>query len=176
MSQIVTRSGRVVDVLAPSPADIDITDIAHALSHLCRWCGHSRSFYSVAQHSVLVSRHVSADCALWGLLHDAAEAYVMDVPSPIKAILGDYAALEERMQSAILHRYKLLRHPQHIAEVKEMDKRLRATEAIELGLHPQVWGGLWVQPLPIVIKAQPPEEAKKAFLARWKELGGEICK
>ncbi len=171
MSQIITRTGRVIDVLNPRPEDIDILDIAHALSNLCRWCGHSREYYSVAQHSVLVSQYVAPEHALWGLLHDAAEAYVMDVPTPIKAILSGYASLEERIHAVVVARYGL----QPIwcpPDVKAVDKRLQVTEAIELGLHPQVWGGLWVHPLPIVITPQSPVEARESFLCRWAELGG----
>ena len=168
MSQIITHSGCVVDVLNPHPEDIDIEDIAHALSNLCRWAGHSRYYYSVAQHSVIVSHHVPPEYALWGLLHDAAEAYLMDMPSPIKALLPEYAALEARMLGVISKRYGL--SSECPAEVKIVDRRLRVTEAIELGLRPHLWGGLHEDPLPIQIKPIAPDGMRSAFLFRFCEL------
>ena len=85
MSWIQTFTGRKVDPLDMGPGDINIHDIAHALSLKCRFVGHVRTFYSVAQHSVLVARNVPSSMALWGLLHDAAEAYLPDIASPIKS-------------------------------------------------------------------------------------------
>lgn len=79
-----TFSGGQLDPLDPDPAQIRIVDIAHALSNLCRWNGHCRAFYSVAEHSLRVSHAVPAKDALWGLLHDAAEAYLGDFVSPLK--------------------------------------------------------------------------------------------
>ena len=81
---IQTFTGRAFYVLDPRPEDVDIEDIAHALSMQCRFAGHCREFYSVAQHSVTASWLVPPEDALWGLLHDAAEAYVVDLPRPIK--------------------------------------------------------------------------------------------
>lgn len=83
-SAIVTFTGRVIEPLNPDPAEIDVLDIAHALSNQCRFTGHTSEFYSVAQHSVLVSQHCSPEDALWGLLHDASEAYLADIPRPVK--------------------------------------------------------------------------------------------
>lgn len=168
MSQIITRSGRVIDVLNPRTEDIDIDDIAHALSNLCRWCGHSSSFYSVAQHSVLVSQYVPHEDALWGLLHDAAEAYLMDIPSPIKGLLPDYAQLEAKMQAAIVTNYGL--SADCPASVTSVDLCLRATEAIELGLHPQMWDRLRVPPLAVLITPELPAAARDMFLERFWEL------
>ena len=86
---IQTVSGRRVNPLDPSPADIDVHDIAVALSNQCRFGGHTRRYYSVAQHACIVSdqmleRGSSAHDALWGLLHDASEAYLVDLPHPLK--------------------------------------------------------------------------------------------
>src|ERR1017187_10636100 len=78
---ITTFSGIHFWPLLPNPADIRIEDIAHALSNQCRFAGHAREFYSVAEHSVRVSQLCPPEDALWGLLHDASEAYLTDVPA-----------------------------------------------------------------------------------------------
>jgi len=85
---IQTISGRKFPLAEPDPNQIDIEDIAHALSMLCRFNGHCTQFYSVAEHSMHVSHEISNDLALAGLLHDAAEAYLGDVPSPLKKELS----------------------------------------------------------------------------------------
>src|SRR4051812_31750950 len=81
---IQTYSGTEFWPLSPKAADVKLIDIAHALSNKCRFAGHCREFYSVAQHSVLVSRQLPDEFKLWGLLHDAGEAYFADIPNPIK--------------------------------------------------------------------------------------------
>ena len=81
---MVTYTGKEFYPLDPNPADIDIKDIAHALSNCCRFAGHIKSFYSVAQHSVIVSELCEPENALAGLLHDASEAYLSDIARPVK--------------------------------------------------------------------------------------------
>ncbi len=87
--------------LDPHPEDVHIVDIAHALANICRFGGHAKRFYSVAQHSVLVSRIVEPEDALHGLMHDAAEAYVGDVVRPIKHMPG-MAAYHAAEQSCVV--------------------------------------------------------------------------
>jgi 5'-deoxynucleotidase YfbR-like HD superfamily hydrolase len=84
MSWIQTYQGGCFEPFNPHPDQIHIRDIAHALALTCRFTGHCLDFYSVAQHSVMVSQIVSHKHALAGLLHDASEAYLTDVASPIK--------------------------------------------------------------------------------------------
>jgi 5'-deoxynucleotidase YfbR-like HD superfamily hydrolase len=110
-------SGRRLDLLEPSPLDIEIQDIAHGLARVARWNGQTRGAhaFSVAQHSVLVERLVSElsprlarEARLMALLHDAPEYVVGDLISPFKAAIGiDYKALEERLQTAIHLRFGL---------------------------------------------------------------------
>ncbi len=85
---IQTYTGRGFNPFCPDPHLICIEDIAHSLSLLCRFNGHCKTFYSVAEHSVWVSRLVAPEYALWGLLHDAGEAYFGDVMSPLKPYLN----------------------------------------------------------------------------------------
>jgi 5'-deoxynucleotidase YfbR-like HD superfamily hydrolase len=110
-------SGRRLNLLEPSPLDVEITDIAHGLARVARWNGQTRGAhaFSVAQHSVLVERLVSdlsprltPDVRLMALLHDAPEYVVGDLISPFKAAVGiNYKALEERLQAAIHQRFGL---------------------------------------------------------------------
>lgn len=100
-----THSGRQFFLLSPTPAAISIEDIAWALSMICRWGGHTKKFYSVAQHSVHVSQLLSPELALQGLLHDATEAYVGDVVRPLKVLLSDYDAIEGMVWEAVAAKF-----------------------------------------------------------------------
>lgn len=104
---IQTYSGGCFWPLDPRPSEVQITDIAHALSMQCRYAGHVERFYSVAEHSVLVSHAVPAEHALWSLLHDAAEAYSADIPRPLKRYLRDWKSLEARIMRAVCERFGL---------------------------------------------------------------------
>lgn len=104
--EILTYTGRYIDALNPDISRIHILDIAHALSNLCRFGGHCPSFYSVAEHSLLVADLMEdagyrGDALLVGLLHDSEEAYLIDIPSPIKRQFPDYAAAGVRLRKAI---------------------------------------------------------------------------
>ena len=100
-------NGKAVSIWNPDPNDIDIEDIAGPLSKLCRFGGRCKEFYSVAQHCVFVSEIVPEEHALWGLLHDACEAYVGDVVKPLKNQLPHYTQIEELHQRAICERFGL---------------------------------------------------------------------
>lgn len=98
---IETRTGKRVSVENPQPDQFDIKDIAYALSNTCRFNGHCAGFYSVAEHSVAVALRLPSELRLAGLLHDATEAYLGDIPSPIKQFLPDYKAIEKRFEEAV---------------------------------------------------------------------------
>lgn len=167
---IQTHGGRQFWPLAPRAVDIDIADIAHSLSLLCRFNGHCRAFYSVAEHSLRVSRICPPEHALWGLLHDAAEAYFGDIPRPVKAQFPAVAAMEERLLRAAAERFAL---PWPLpAAVRAADERLLATEARDLmGAPPADWR-LEACPLAERIEPLAPVAAETAFLARFHELKG----
>lgn len=169
---IQTHSGRRFNPISPNPDAIVIQDIAHALSMQCRFSGHSKKFYSVAQHSVYVSHICNEEDALWGLLHDASEAYLVDVPRPLKrsGLIQGYIEAEARMMEAVCQRFGLpIQEP---PSVKKADTKLLATEARDLmaPLHSD-----WVQPvspLPFVIESWEPQKAKDMFMQRFFELIG----
>ena len=132
-----TFSGRRFWPAEPEPRDVAIEDIAHALSNACRYGGHCLRFYSVAQHSVLVSNLVPDELSLHGLLHDAAEAYLGDMISPLRRTLRDsspmYEALHSRVDMAISRRFGLRPlTPAQAAALKHADLVALATERRDL--------------------------------------------
>lgn len=169
---IQTHSGRRFCPTNPNPNAIVIQDVAHSLAMQCRFSGHCRKFYSVAQHSVLVSYICDSQDALWGLLHDASEAYLVDVPRPLKRSgkLQGYIEFEAKMQEAVCRRFGLpMKEP---PSVKKADQALLATEARDLmsPLHPD-WD--WpVEPLPFLIESWDHQKAKDMFMKRFFELTG----
>ena len=168
-----TYTGRQFWPIDPRAEEICIADIAHSLANQCRFAGHCLSFYSVAQHSVIVSLTCDPGDALWGLLHDAAEAYLVDLPRPIKrhSELGAcYRPLEEALMAVICKCFSLpLVEP---ASVKKADNVVLVTEMRDLMTHPPVrWKVSWDnEPLPTTIYAWAPEKAKREFLQRFEYL------
>lgn len=163
-----TASGGVFWPMDPRPEEIEICDIAHALSNLCRYAGHCRQFYSVAQHSVLVSHAVPREDALWGLLHDASEAYLADVPRPVKPFLPGYAEAEARVMAAVCARFRLpLEMPESVAHA---DKAILADEMAQLMASPPRPWDLPVPPFGLSINPLSPLLAGRFFLDRFFEL------
>lgn len=176
MTWIHTHSGEKFDLVNPTPEQIHLPDIAHALSLLCRYTGHTRKFYSVAEHSILMSLHAEnmklgdGDRRLLRtfLLHDASEAYVGDLNRPLKQLLPEYQAVEDKVQVAIAKRFDLI-YP-YPKVVHEYDTRILMDEK-EVLLSPGSWD-LGVAPLGISddIIAWGPLPAERLFLARSAEL------
>jgi 5'-deoxynucleotidase YfbR-like HD superfamily hydrolase len=166
---ILLVNGTYFDFLDPESAAFDIEDVAHGLSHICRFAGQCRKFYSVAEHSVYVSFLVPEEYALAALLHDAAEAFVGDVAKPLKDLLPEYKAIEDRVETMVLGRFGLSKplHP----SIKEADIIMLATEQRALMRNDDDWHYTHGrQPADIEIKAMPPAEARAFFLVRFREL------
>ncbi len=133
-----TYTGKVFTPLDPKPDQICIEDIAHALSNICRYTGHTRKFYSVAQHSMLVAKYCSDENMLYGLLHDATEAYLSDIASPLKAQLPDYKEIEYVVWCCIAEKFNLpVEMPQ---EVHDLDRAILWNEKESLlSTSPRDW-------------------------------------
>ncbi len=182
---IFTFSGKTIRPLHPAPDDIDIRDIAHALSNCGRFTGHTRDFCSVAEHCVRVSLLVPEELALEGLLHDASEAYLADIARPIKRDeeFAFYLEVEARLEDAIAERFGLpFRNEMH-PEIKVIDQyTLEAEVAFQhhenfqrrMGVSPEhdAHGDPW---LTLAIPAPwTPVMAEHSFLGRYKQLGGVL--
>lgn len=123
---MLTFTGRVYWPVDPRASEVNIEDIAHSLAYQCRYGGHCLEYYSVAEHSVMVSRLLPPELRLVGLLHDATEAYVSDVPRPLKPFLSDYRAIEALNWRVIAEAFGLsdVLPP----EVEDLDRRICLTE------------------------------------------------
>ncbi len=165
---ISTHSGTSIDLLNPLPDQIHIEDIAHGLSQTCRFAGQCPVFYSVAQHSVLVSQLVAEKWALHGLLHDASEAFMGDLHSGLKQLLPEYKRLENRVLAAVFRHFGLNDSELKPAEVEEADKQALAIEMQNLKMYSN-----WNYPgdLPrVTLEPWSAQQAKQAFLQRFAVL------
>lgn len=178
---IQTVSGRRVNPFALAASDIDIDDIAQALANQCRFGGHCRRFYSVAQHSCLVADLVRDDAgdataALWALLHDAPEAYLSDLPHPLKHFseFGRlYREAEDSLQAAISDYFRLPHEPP--AVLREVDRAVLAAERAALMANTWEWPELrGVKPAAVEIDPWQPERAMREFLDRYHALRTEL--
>ncbi|MEH2564298.1 hypothetical protein V1289_003925 [Bradyrhizobium sp. AZCC 2289] len=166
---IMLRSGAWFDFCAPASSDFTIEDIAHGLANICRYSGQCSSFYSVAEHSILVSE-TAVGFEFEALLHDAAEAFLGDITRPLKQMLPEYKRIEAEVERAILDRFGITgKLP---AQVKKADLRVLAAEQKQI--MPEGTDG-WVRgqkvdPAPIVVRHLPPSEAKRVFLERFETL------
>jgi hypothetical protein len=138
-SNILTRSGHYFDFVDLESNVVTLEDIAHGLSHVCRYAGQCPNFYSVAQHSVLVAQLLERCYGITdrsvlrqGLLHDATEAFIGDVTSPLKRLLPDYQALEARLHADLMRRFGL---------PAELDPAVKLADLLALGIEKrELWG------------------------------------
>ena len=172
--------GSYFNFLRPAESEFFIEDIAHSLSMLCRFTGHTTHFYSVAQHSVGVSDIIPYPLAMYGLLHEVAEAFLNDISTPLKALLPEYVALEHSIETAVLDRFGIPRSyytPHKLPSVRLADLTMLATEKRDLlPMSDHEWGVLdGIKPLfPTIVPLSPPD-AKKAFLDRFYYLLGRAA-
>ena len=164
---IQVYSGGIFYPLDPRPEEINLIDIAHSLSMKCRYAGHTKEFYSVAEHSVLISQVVSKRNALWGLLHDAPEAFSSDCPKPLKRCLPQWKAMERRIMDAVCVKFGL--EPPEPEEVREADNRILADERALL-MNPCQYDWGVSAPLGVHIFAHCPKVAEFYFMQRFREI------
>lgn len=160
--------------LDPQSSEVDIRDIAHSLSLQCRYAGHCLAFYSVAEHSVHVSNYLcdfGKDVALWGLLHDAAEAYVVDVPRPLKGFLAGYAQAEKKVMDAICVKFGI--GAEMPAVVKDADNRILADEKRQ-NMADLEWDYVPGPAIGVKLQLWQPEQAEAEFLRCFTMLGGSL--
>ena len=171
---MTTYTGKRFHFLDPKPEEIDILDIAHHLSLLCRYTGACREFYSVAEHSLRVSCIVPSELQLAALLHDGSEAYINDISRPVK-YSHKLEVTERKILEAIGRKYKVdLFNP----VIKEADNILLATEARDLMPNMDGWAKL---PRPLDIKIVPFPDCRKIealflqYFRTYSERGGQLC-
>lgn len=162
-----TFTGRVIDLADFTEEDVRLPDISHALSLINRFTGHTKTPYSVAQHCVMVSRIVPPQHAMWGLLHDASEAYLGDVASPLKALLPEYRELESHVQRTIARKFGLCWPIPK--DVKDADVRALLAEKRDLLTVDHDWG-FDMEPMAGPVLPYGWQEAKKLFEERYKEI------
>lgn len=177
MNKVMTYTGKLIDIFNLGIEDINIYDIAHALSMKCRFNGSTKKFYSVAQHSVHVSHiaetiagDLKKETAFAALLHDAAEAYLFDIPSPWKRHIS-FAQLNELeiiIDSKIKQNFQVGDHDKKA--VREADRKLLVTEARDLLKNHRKFPFYGVVPVDQVIDPWQQEQAKFNFLARYNNL------
>lgn len=180
---ILTVSGQRFWPLDARPREVDPNDIAHALSNICRFSGHVSDFYSVAQHCCHVADAVFFDViaagaplreakmlAFEGLLHDATEAYLNDVSTPVKASpeLAGYRGAEARLAVVIADRFDLPRVESAI--VKWADRAALVTEARDLMPPSEDWGKMSEPIAGLKIVPLAPVDARREWLRRFEEL------
>jgi hypothetical protein len=182
-----TYSGEMIDLENPKMHQIKILDIAHSLSNLCRFSGATLDFYSVAEHSILGSDEyvLMSICkdedeankrkqeAFAFLLHDGAEAYMTDLPRPIKQYHPSFSAIEQRLQDMIFECFGVAEDV-NLQAIKDMDNSMIAMEKERCYIHDREWTEKLPDPANVKPAFWTPDQAKDLFLKRFKELSNGI--
>lgn len=159
--------------LIPRVSDVDIRDIAHGLAMTCRYGGQCKRFYSVAEHCVHVSFMVEPKHALHGLMHDSAEAWLGDMPRPLKyqPEMQAFREAETAVELVVAEAFGLQWTTEVHAAVKIVDNRILADEVLQLQSSPELYTDvLKQQPLGITLQCWNPAEAETMFLDRYHAL------
>lgn len=184
--KLVVFSGGYICPVNPIPSEILLEDIARGLAYRCRWGGQTRRYYSVAEHSILVACQCSDDFRLWGLLHDAAEAYIGDIPAPMKDLVWfhvpdergvickvPYAEVEGRIMEAVIealapHLVKGMPDEVHEADliIREWERReyvdpASRVNSIEVPLGPEDARHEWLSKFSALLAFELEREASE---------------
>jgi uncharacterized protein len=169
-----TFSGKLIWPLDPHPNEICIEDIAHALSNICRFNGHTKHHYSVGKHSLNVAIILKAQCTpdivqLFGLLHDASEAYLCDIPRPLKKYLNGYLEVEKKMQDMIYEKF-CGRTPttEEQEKIHEVDDLVLIAEGQRITNNLSNWAKestTWIDTMPDL-----PETIAEGFLIKYESI------
>lgn len=158
---VPTVSGRRFYFLEPAPEDIRLVDFAHSLSHLCRYVGACRRYYSVAEHCVLMAEKVPAEDRLWALLHDAPEGYIGDVTRGLKRKLGGYKEIEDGIMRAICEKFGLsYEMPESVAYA---DNAISTDEIEQNANMPFLDMNRVLPPLGVTLQYWEPERARYEY-------------
>lgn len=173
---VETFTGGQFNIFDPKPEDVRLQDIAAGLAHTCRFGGHCRNFYSVAHHSIHVSHELPSNnprLQFIGLLHDAGEAYIGDIPRPLKAKHGVFARLEDHILDAVWASFDIA--PPHQGEwekVMAADDRLLAYEATHI-----LQDGSWAERAPDLgydLQSHSFERIRNEFRSRSEKLLNQL--
>jgi hypothetical protein len=175
--RMALNSGHIFDIFNPEPDDFRIDDIGHALGNICRYGGHCRNFYSVAQHSVYASFMAPRGKRKAALLHDGTEAYLVDLIRPVKRIVPQYIELEAVLAGKLATAFGLPVDAFDDPQIHEVDDLLLSYEVAALTTNPELFysGGV-ARPDRTIFSVDPhfklwsPQGAKHRFLLRYKEL------
>lgn len=163
---IQTYSGISFYPIDPRQEDIEIVDIAHSLSLQCRYAGHCKEFYSVAEHCCHLHDIIEDKDKFAALMHDASEAYLVDIPRPVKPYLLNYYELEDKIQSVIFEKYQIS-FP-YSKQVKELDYSILLDEKnILMNPSRQPWDMVGIKEIGAVIQCWQPKQAKQEFINRF---------
>lgn len=173
-----TSTGRKFWPLAPKASDVALADITRGLSMTCRYGGQVKFFYSVAEHCVIVSRHVPAELALKALFHDCAEAYIGDMIRPLKhqAEMSEFRRAEAAIEKAVFEKLRLVVTPEEHAIIKEIDDRILIDEITALSARPDFYLDTPLlrgrKPLGASIVGLMPPLAEDMFCLRYRQITG----
>lgn len=163
---IETNSGKYFRYQENNPENIMIEDVAHSLSQLCRFSGQCNQFYSVAQHSCIVHDYAPSHLKIEGLLHDASEAFISDIPRPVKTIIPEIKELEQIIQMQVAQRFKF--SWPFTSQIEILDSQLMLAEAKQLFTQEVAWTVEGLDPLNVKINhCWNSKVAKAEFLNRF---------
>lgn len=167
---IQTFTNRKFHILRPTEDEVDILDIAHALSNLCRFTGHVVDFYSVAEHCYFASKIVAPEFAMEALLHDASEAYISDLNRPLKHYTEAgryYLEVEKNIEEVIARKFRIP-HPMS-PKVKDVDNMMLYAEKAQI-MPPMEWDTRWSETqeaATVQLRCYAPREIERIFLERF---------